>query len=231
MADGTIYLGTEGMVALDASGQTLWRVLGDAGVYALFVGADGTIYAVSGDELAPRTGVVTAVLPSGTTAWTFTPSCGIVTDVAPGASGNVYVLVDADPTTPSSCTGPKGITCLRSDGSVAWSWSVPGPAAVGGSPAVGPDGTLNVTVNDFAVSQASTLVALSPQGQCPPPSPQAPQGVCAGAVVALDLTTGMPLWSAGTGATVALMTGASALYAIEMSTSGSPRSELVAIGE
>ncbi len=337
-ADGTIYLGADGLLALDASGQTLWQVLQGTSVNALFVGPDGTIYTASGDPVAPRSGVVTAVLPSGTPAWTFRPSCGIATNVVPGTSGEVYVLVDADPTTPSSCTGLQGITCLHSDGSVAWSWSLPELARLGGAAAVGLDGTLYVIMNDVGAQPSSTLVAMSPTGtprwrlpvslppvsrpqqllgpdgtlyasgvgaegtaavspqgqllwsqgitvtaigadgtvygvdyggvfamagdasylwhwslgnndggvsglpivgpdalyvplQCPPPSPQAPQGVCDGAVVALGLKTGVPLWSAGTGATVALMTGASTIYAIEIPTSGSTRSELLAIGE
>jgi len=112
---------------------------------------------------------VTAVRPSGATAWTFTPPCGLAFDVISGLGDALYVLAFPEPTTPTSCTGPMSVTSLRSDGSVAWTSDLPALSSPGPSAAVGPDGTLYVTVNAASAPTGpnppnSALVALSPAG-------------------------------------------------------------------
>ncbi len=106
---------------------------------------------------------------------------------------------------------------LRPDGSTVWSWSLgANDGGVLGLPVVGPD---------------ALYVPLA----CPSPSSEAPQGVCAGAVVALDLSTGMARWYEGAPVGTywtTLAAGASALYAVVGTMQGGTfGSELVAIGE
>ncbi len=335
-ADGTIYLGTgDGLLAVDASGRTRWQVLRGTSVYALFIGSDGTVYVAAGDD-SLFMGVVTAVRPSGKTAWTFSPPCGVAIAVVPGLGDDLYVLAGPESPMPTSCTGGASVASLHSDGSVAWTWDLPELSSPGPSAAVGTDGTLYMAVRGAPAGpnlSTTTLVALSPQGSpvwrlvlpavlegpqlllapngtlyatydsggsTAAVSPQgkllwtqpvsalaigtdgrvyamggtdfddelvvalradgstawqwnvgdnggvgaslivgpdalyvpgcgSTQDVCGGTVVALDLASGMPLWSAGTDTAVALMTGTNALYAI---TQGDvPNQELVAIGE
>jgi outer membrane protein assembly factor BamB len=157
-ADGTLYLATsDGLLALNPTGQLRWQALRGSYVESLFLGVDGTIYATTrAGAGAGETGAAVAVLPSGTTGWTFEAPCDAPLGILPDVDGDLYVLTDG-------CSAPS-IMSIHAGGSVAWSWPLPGGQGFGPiAPAVGPDGTLYFTTN--GMYERGALIAMSPTGK------------------------------------------------------------------
>src|SRR6266536_1494897 len=180
--DGTIYQGTFGrqLLALNPDGTTKWAVTVPSVVESTpAILADGRICFLAG-------GILYVVNPDGSFSWRFRTG-GVFDEAAPaiGSDGTIYTAgysvmyaLHPDGTLRWSydvgqvITGAPAVTrggvayvpsgdlyALDPTGSLLWEWVHPrGSYGIGGSPAVGADGT--IYVNSFN----PTVYAINPDG-------------------------------------------------------------------
>jgi len=163
-ADGTIYIGADGLYAVNPStGQRIWHfvhpVYPDRECLASpVVGQDGTIYAVIGED------VLFAVEPSGSRRWSFAFANEwemSFTSPAIDQSGVIYLGVEAK----WGSTYYSHIYAINPNGSQRWKYPVDDGRYVRASPAVGPDGRIYVATKSNGTDFPAKLIALSPGGQ------------------------------------------------------------------
>jgi hypothetical protein len=138
--DGTIYIGSSDYTfrALNPNGSEKWQVAVDNWMYdsSSAISADGsTIY--RGDNA----GVIYAFDSRGFVKWKFDSGWGIMRPPTLSANGIVYFTQSLDS---SAATNDKAyLYALRaSDGALVWKYEL---GESGGTPVLGPDGTLYVT--------------------------------------------------------------------------------------
>ncbi len=110
--------------------------------------ADGTIYIGSLDDK------LYAINPDGSIKWVFSLLMdGVYSSPAVGEDGRIYFGTRND---------DKRLIALNSDGSLAWSYPMPG--FVHSSPAIGTDGSIYVGVGDLDTNVEHYFYALNPDG-------------------------------------------------------------------
>ncbi len=135
------------------------------------VGTDGKIYAPSADA----EGVLFALDPDGSEAWSFTADDGIAAPPSVHSDGSLYF---------GTSTG--FVYALDADGTELWSTNLSGVFGVGGAPAIAGDGTQYWSNDNFL--DAPTLTAMSPTGTVSWSYSDGGQGSFSGPVVADDGT-------------------------------------------
>jgi outer membrane protein assembly factor BamB len=147
-SDGTIYLASTGLYALNPDGTEKWEFsMGGAEVGGSpAVGPDGTIYVGSNDTN------LYAINPDGSEKWTFATATATESAPAIGADGTIYF-------------GCVVNLCALTDGGqgdVTEDWSVQVGSLGFSAPAIGADGTIYVGAN--SVGPTGALWAINPDG-------------------------------------------------------------------
>jgi outer membrane protein assembly factor BamB len=157
-ADGTIYVGSGNLYAVNPDGSRKWKFTPDDLVESSpALGADGTIY------IGDFNGNLYAVNPDGSQKWKFTTPSGynIHSSPAVGADGTIYVG-----------SNDNNLYAVNPDGSQKWKFTT--GSQVSSSPAVGADGTIYVGSDDhnlYAVNPAGSAPWKSTTGHYAYPSP------------------------------------------------------------
>lgn len=164
VSHGRIYLGSYdgNLYALNGQGMLLWKYYTGYPIRTTpAIGSDGTIYLAScvkcEDFSARPVGVVYAISSGGKLKWNFTiiplEFDGSLSSPTIGSDGTIYV----------SSMGFQ-VVALNPDGTLKW--SVPTGGEIFDSPAVSPDGTVYVTIDDPSPSGTcgECLAALNPDG-------------------------------------------------------------------
>jgi hypothetical protein len=158
--DGTIYVGGNGLYAINPDGSQKWE-FGNSVVSSPAVGADGTIY--SGD----LSGKLNAINPDGSAKWSFGrggcfpgDASMIISSPAVGADGTIYVG--------SACKAPFGAGNFDSRGNFyainpdgSQKWVLPADFSVLSSPALGADGTI---YEELDIGGVRGIYAINPDG-------------------------------------------------------------------
>jgi outer membrane protein assembly factor BamB len=164
-ADGTVYVGADGLHALDpATGRRLWHFPGEKPGHECMaspvVGEDGTIYVMIGEDR------LYAVRPNGTQAWALAFAGGgdrwemSFSTPAIGQDGVLYLATEGqDLGEPFS-----QVYAILPTGAVQWSYPVDGGRFVRASPVVGADGTIYVATKAGGPELDARVIALSPDG-------------------------------------------------------------------
>ena len=158
-ADGTIYLGSDdnNLYAVNPNGTQKWQFLSSGPFMgaAPTIGADGTIYVshYGGDNN------LYAINPDGTQKWQFAAAGTVYSSPAIGADGTVYIAGGPNPGTTylyALTDGGQGTVTQK------WAFAVTdgcGNCQIGGSPAIGADGTIYFDSNNgflYAVTANGT---------------------------------------------------------------------------
>lgn len=156
-ADGTLYAtDSNEILAVTHEGAVKWRTLVSEPVgsqpLSLAIGPDGTLYVWNG--------VMTALRPDGSAAWTWTgyADAGYLPSPNPiemGWDGTIYVI-DGLPGAVSQ------LHAIDPSGAVAWTYAFPDGVGPSGQIAVGTGGTIYVAA--FEANAQMTLLALRPDG-------------------------------------------------------------------
>ncbi len=158
-ADGTIYVGADGLYALDpVNGERLWYFPRSAwGVECIaspVIGSDNTIYVMIGEDS------LYAVNPDGSRQWAFGFDHEDEMSFATPAidrSGVIYL-------TSESITAGSHIYAVNRDGTRKWQYAVEDDRFVRASPAIGADGTIYIATKAGGADLSARLIALSPGG-------------------------------------------------------------------
>jgi len=140
-ADGTVYIGSENLYAVNPDGSLRWSyATGSVAESSPAIGADGTVYVGSVDKN------LYAIHPDGTLKWKYTAGSYVFSSPAVGADGTVYV---------GSEDGK--VYAIHRDGTLKWTYLTVIGGFVRSSPTLGADGTVYVVGID-------KLHALNPDG-------------------------------------------------------------------
>ncbi|MHA1811873.1 MAG: outer membrane protein assembly factor BamB family protein, partial [Candidatus Thorarchaeota archaeon] len=158
-ADGTVYVGADGLYALDPeTGEPRWHFIRPPGtrecIASPIVGDDNTIYVTIGQD------TLYAINPDGSRKWAFgfdNPYELTFATPAIDASGVIYVPTEA-------YTGESKVYAISQDGTLRWKYYVEGSRYVRGSPAIGEDGTIYVATKAVSKAVPARVIALSPSG-------------------------------------------------------------------
>lgn len=158
-ADGTIYVGGDGLYALDpATGNKRWHVSHQRFpsrecMASPVIAQDGTIYVVIGED------TLYAVNPNGKRKWTF----GFdhedemsFADPSIDTDGTIYI--------PTERFGGGCVYAINPNGSLKWKYKVDGQRPVRTTITIGGDGTLYLASKAGGVEGTAYCFALSPQG-------------------------------------------------------------------
>jgi len=178
-SDGTIYLGADGLYAIDpGTGTMKWHVgvASAAGICSSTwgygqvrsgpaVGPDGTIYAAVNVQSLVNAAVI-AVSPAGTIKWELDLG-GIdpgnvdwmFSSPAIASDGTIYIGSE----TGMDATDVNTVFALNPDGSIKWTYGVPGGRTIRSSPTIGADGTIYIGAKAGNTTTAE-MVALNPDG-------------------------------------------------------------------
>lgn len=139
-ADGTIYVGGDGIHAVWPDGRLRWKLAtGEHVSTAPAIDDDGIVYAGSQDDS------IYAINPDGTKRWELRTRGDVESSPAVGADGTVYAGSDDDL-----------IYAITAGGELRWKVATRGD--VRASPAIGSDGTVYVGSYD------NNLYAIEPNG-------------------------------------------------------------------
>jgi len=158
-ADGTIYVGADGLYALNpVNGERLWYFPRSAwGVECIaspVIGSDNTIYVMIGEDS------LYAVNPDGSRQWAFGFDHEDEMSFATPAidrSGVIYL-------TSESISAGSHIYAVNPDGTRKWQYAVEDDRFVRASPAIGADGTIYIATKAGGSDLSARLIALSPGG-------------------------------------------------------------------
>jgi outer membrane protein assembly factor BamB len=157
-ADGTVYVGADGLYALDPdTGERGWHFIRPPGtrecIASPVIGEDGTIYVAIGQD------TLYAVNPNGTRRWAFgfdNPDEMSFAAPAIDAGGVIYI--------PSERYYGSKIYAVNPDGTPRWKYEVDGARLVRSSPAIAEDGTIYIATKAGGDDGCSRVIALSPGG-------------------------------------------------------------------
>ena len=139
-ADGTIYVGSDKLYAINPDGSKRWESkTGSAISSSPAIGADGTIYMGSFD------GKLYAIDPDGKGKWAFATEGYIFSSPAIEADGTIYVGSE-----------DKKIYAINPDGNIKWEFTT--GDVIRSSPAIGADGTI------YVGSLHNEVYAINPDG-------------------------------------------------------------------
>jgi outer membrane protein assembly factor BamB len=157
-ADGTVYVGADGLYALDPeTGERRWHFIRPPGqrecIASPVIAEDGTVFVVIGED------TLYAVNPNGTRAWAFgfdnEDELSFATP-AIDAGGVVYV--------PTERHSESKVYAINSDGTLRWKYQVDEARVVRASPAIAEDGTIYIATKAGGADLCSRVIALSPAG-------------------------------------------------------------------
>ncbi|HNR66602.1 MAG TPA: PQQ-binding-like beta-propeller repeat protein [bacterium] len=158
-ADGTVYVGADGLYALDpVTGRPKWHFsrarFGRECIASPVIGADGTITVVIGQD------TLYAVNPDGSRRWAFgfanEDELSMATP-AIDADGTLYIPTE-------SYRAGSNFYAVSSDGELRWRVHLPGDRIVRASPVIGVDGTIFLATKAGGADLRARLLALSPTG-------------------------------------------------------------------
>ncbi|OPY25678.1 MAG: outer membrane biogenesis protein BamB [Methanomethylovorans sp. PtaU1.Bin073] len=155
-SDGTIYIGSGFLYALNPDGTLKWKYQGDSpgGFSAPAIGYDGTIYAVEYPFFY-------ALNPDGTLKWKYQIDVRIFCPII-APDGTIYFQ-----TMPGSSMLDAYLYALNADGSLKWKYRTGGWASYSDlTPSIGQDGTIYVGGVELNESQynISYLYAIKSNG-------------------------------------------------------------------
>ena len=158
-ADGTVYVGADGLYALDPeTGTPMWHFIRYPGtrecIASPVIGDDNTIYVTIGQDS------LYAINPDGTRKWAFgfdNPYELSFATPAIDVSGVIYITSEA-------FVGISKIYAIDPDGSLKWKYEVEGARPVRASPAIGEDGTIYIATKAISKEIPSRVIALAPDG-------------------------------------------------------------------
>jgi outer membrane protein assembly factor BamB len=155
-ADGTVYVGADGLYALDPeTGERQWHFARHPGglecIASPVIGEDNTIYVAIGED------TLYAVNPDGTRSWAFgfdnEDELSFATP-AIDADGTIYI--------PTERYGRFKIYAIDAGGSLRWKYEE--DRVVRASPAIAEDGTIYIATKAGGDDLCSRVIALSPAG-------------------------------------------------------------------
>lgn len=157
--DGTIYVGGDGLYALDPlTGIKRWHVAhqrypGRECMASPVIGQDGTVYITIGED------TLYAVNPNGTCKWTF----GFdhedemsFADPSIDAEGTIYI--------PTERSTGGSLYAIRQNGTLKWKYSVDGNRIARAAVTIGGGGTLYLGTKAGGTDGSACVIALSPEG-------------------------------------------------------------------
>ncbi len=163
-ADGTIYVASDGLYALDpATGHRLWHFIHpryssrDCRASPV-IGQDGTIYVVIGEDM------LFAVSPAGSMRWVFAFDNEwemSFTSPAIDQNGVIYLATEGKP----SGADFSMVYAVNPQGSLRWKYPVEGGRFVRASPTVAADGGIYIATKSAGTDRPAKLIKLSPAGQ------------------------------------------------------------------
>jgi len=158
--DGTVYVGADGLYALDAAnGNRLWHVPRRSNptkecIASPVIGRDGVIYVVIGQDS------LYAIRADGSVKWTF----GFAhdhelsfADPTLAADGMIYIPSE-------SYSAGAYVYAINEDGALEWKYRIEDDRYVRASITIGQDGTLYMTTKAGGADRNARLIALSPSG-------------------------------------------------------------------
>jgi parallel beta-helix repeat protein len=147
-SDGTIYIGSDDgkFYAFNVDGTVKWTYTTGNSVYGSSIGADGTIYTLSGYYLF-------ALNPNGTLQWKYKTPSSLLGTPTVGSDGTIYFGSD-----------DGKLYALYHNGTVKWTYDT-GTSVRNqcGGPAIGSDGTIYFE-SGTSYSNYGKLYALNPNG-------------------------------------------------------------------
>ncbi len=159
-ADGTVYVSSDGLYALDPlNGNLKWVFMQKSSTKASpSVGPDGTIYAVFSQDL------VTAINPDGSEKWnvSFTyPWEMSFSTPAIDASGVIYLSAEAR----YEGVDLSHIYAFNADGTLKWKYPVEGERFVRASPVIDANGNIIIATKANEIENPAMVIKLSPAGE------------------------------------------------------------------
>ncbi|HVP58458.1 MAG TPA: PQQ-binding-like beta-propeller repeat protein [bacterium] len=155
-ADGTIYVGADGLYALDPdTGERRWHFSrwppGHECMASPVIGEDNTVYVVIGED------TLYAVNPNGTRKWAFgfdhDDEMSFATP-AIDAAGVIYI--------PTERSSSSQIYAINPDGSRKWKYDVEGARVIRASPVIAEDGTIYIATKAGGADSQARVFALTP---------------------------------------------------------------------
>jgi outer membrane protein assembly factor BamB len=157
-ADGTVYVGADGLYALDPdTGERQWHFIRPPGtrecIASPVIGEDNTIYVVIGED------TLYAVNPNGTRKWAFGFDNEDELSFATPAideRGVIYI--------PTERYSESRVYAIDPDGSLRWQYQLEEVRVIRASPAIAEDGTIYIATKAGGEDLCSRVIALSPGG-------------------------------------------------------------------